>query len=252
MSSNQLLAAGLLSALGLGAAGTAAVMGGRGKGRGFGKRKGGGSKRVVSSGLGGMNPMNSSDLRVKPPTLLDVPRSIPRNIGRMIAWDIVKLESQISSGSAGLVETNYSWTVNLNPQYSSWLTLFDQYSIPMVTVEFDSLTPPGQTYSSPRLFTALDFDNTTNISTIAAIEEYDTCEVLTLSPEKRAMRSIRPCTKMAVSSGGGGTPGVSGPIWCDSGVNNVYHYGIRSFVNFYNAGSVAVTQTIYTAYRNHI
>jgi len=196
--------------------------------------------------------VNKSDLKVKPPTLLDVPRMIPRNIGKMVTWDIVKIESTITYSGTGNVETNYSWTQNLNPQYNSWLSLFDQYAIPMVTVEFDSLTPPGQTYASPRIYTALDFDSTNNISTIAAIEEYDTCEVLVLAPEKRTMRSIRPCTKAAVSSGGGGTPQVQGPVWCDSAVNNVYHYGIRSIVQFYNAGSVAVTQTLYMCYRNHI
>jgi hypothetical protein len=246
--SNELLLSALVSALGLGATGLAAIRGKSVPSR----RRQGGSKRSTSSGPGGMNPVNRSDLRVKPPTLFDVPKSVPRNIAAMVTWDIVKVNSTISNGSSGLVETNFAFTVNQNPQYASWLGLFDQYAIPLVSIEFDSLTPPGQTYSPPVLYTALDFDNTSNISTIAAIEEYDTCEYLTLAPEKRHLRSVRPCTKLAAASGGGGTPGVSGPIWCDSGVNNVYHYGIRSIAQFSNAGSINVTTTLRMCYRNHI
>jgi len=251
MSSNQLLVAGLLSALGLGTAGLSA-MSSTGKSNQGRRPKGGGSKRVVSSGLGGMNPLRSSDLQIRPPSRKNVPQHIPRNLGSAITWDIVKIESQITNSGSGLVEVNFAFTVTQNPQYSSWLTLFDQYCIPFATIEFDSLTPPGQSYSPPRIYTALDFDNTSNISSVAAIEEYDSCEVLTLSPEKRLMRSVRPSCKGAVSAGGGGSPEVTGPVWCDSGVNNVYFYGIRSITNFANAGAVAVTQTLYCCFRNHI
>jgi hypothetical protein len=251
MSSNQLLVAGLLSALGLGTAGRAA-MSSTGKSNQGRRPKGGGSKRVVSSGLGGMNPLNRADLAIKPPSRTNVPRSIPRSVGSAVTWDIVKIDSLITSSGSGLVETNFSFTITQNPQYASWFTLFDQYSIPMATVEFDSLTPTSQSYASVRIYTALDFDNTGAISTVPAIEEYDSCEVLTLAPEKRLMRSVRPSCKGTVSAGGGGSPEVTGPVWCDSGVNNVYFYGIRSIANFYNAGSIAVTQTLYMCFRNHI
>lgn len=219
-----------------------------------GKRKGGGSKRVNSSGPGGMNPVNQSDLRLKPPNAFNVPKSIPRNIGRMVTWDVYKTQFNITSGSSGLSETNYSFQANNNPQSSTWFSLFDQYCIPMVSIEFDSLTPPGQTYSSPVLYTALDFDNVSNISTIAAIEEYDSCEVIVLAPEKRTIRSVRPCTKGAILNGGGSTVigQVQGPVWLDSGQAGIAHFGIRSMVNFSNAGAVQVIQTMYVAYRNHI
>jgi len=250
MSSNQLLAAGLLSALGLGGAGLASV---RSKNGGGSKRKGGGVKRVVSSGLGGMNPTNRQDLLVKPPDPRNVPKRIPRNIGTMVTWDVFKQQSTISSGSAGLVETNYTFVITLNPQYNTWLTLFDQYCIPQVSIEFDSLTPPGQTYSSPVLYTALDFDNANNISTVAAIEEYDTCEAIVMAPEKRHLRSIRPCAKGQVGGTGGGIVAeILGPVWLDSGQNSVTHYGIRTITSFVNAGAVNVTLTMYCAYRNHI
>lgn len=252
MSSNQLLAAALASALGLGVAGMSAV---RGKAGRSSKRKGGGSKRVVSSGLGGMNPTNHADLLIKPPDPRNVPRRIPRNIGKMVTWDIFKQNMTIANSGSGLVETNYSFYVTLNPQYATWLTLFDQYCIPQASIEFDSLTPPGQTYSSPVLYTALDFDNASLINTVAAIEEYDSCEVIVMAPEKRHLRSVRPCAKgVTVNTSGSGTSvsELLGPIWIDSASTATVHYGIRSLCNFFNAGSVNVTLTMYTAFRNHI
>jgi hypothetical protein len=253
MSASSQFAAGLISALiGAGVSSLGSSKGHGGSGRG-GRRKGGGSKRVASSGLGGMYPTNAADLNIRPPSYTNVPRSIPRNVGRMVTWDIFKTDVQIVSGSAGIVETNFSFVITQNPQYGSWLTLFDQYCIPQVSIEFDSLTPPGQTYSSPVLYTALDFDNASTITNISAIEEYDSCEFMVMAPEKRHLRSVRPSTKGAVlTSGTSTTAAVSGPVWCDSGNNNVTHYGIRSLVQFYNAGSIKATITMYNAYRNHI
>jgi hypothetical protein len=251
MSSNQLLAAGLASALGLGSVGIRALMG-KGGSRG-GKRKGGGSKRVVSSGLGGMNPTNYADLKVKPPINTNVPKHIPKNVGRMVSWDVFKTQQQISWTGSAVTETNFQFTLSMNPQASTWASLFDQYSIPQVSIEFDSLTPPGQTTSSPVLYTALDFDNSSAISTVAAIEEYDSCEVIVMAPEKRHLRSVRPSVKTGVlASGSLSAASTSGPVWVDCGNTSVAFFGIRSIVSSFGTGSMLVTITMYNCYRNHI
>jgi len=243
-----MLIAALVSALGLGAAGIKAV---GSKGKGGGRRRQG--RKVISSGLGGMLPTNSGDLRIKPPEMSDVPRSIPRNIASLICWDTVKIDSAISASGNQNVEQNFTFTVTLHPQYSSWLSLFDQYCIVQATVEFDSLTPPGQTYSSPQLYTALDFDNSTALGSVASLEDYSSCETVVMAPEKRHMRSVRPSVKGVVSTTGGSNgAGVIGPSWVDSGVNNVVFFGIRSIAAFTNAGAIRTTQTIVFAFRNQI
>jgi hypothetical protein len=252
MSSNQLLVAGLLSALGLGGAGLAAVSSKSGKSSRARTGRGGG-KRVVSSGLGGMNPVNSGDLRLKPPSDLNVPMNIPRNIPNMVVWDSVKIAGLISQGGAGLVEQNFIFTITLHPQYASWLTLFDQYCIVQATVEFDSVTPPGQTYSSPQIYTAIDFDSAANIGTVSAIGDFASSESIVLAPEKRHMRSVRPCCKATIQSSG--TSAVNAGVtrqWIDSTATTVQHYGIRSICTFVGAGAYSFTQTIYFAFRNQI
>jgi hypothetical protein len=211
------------------------------------------SKRVKSSGLGGMNPANSADLRLKPPTDLNVPKSVPRSIPNLVVWDSVKLSSQIAASGAGIVETNYIFTITLHNQYSSWLALYDQYCIVQASIEFDSLTPPGQTYSSPVLYTAIDFDSAQAITNLSAIGDFGSCEVIVMAPEKRHLRSVKPCCKVSTQTSGTSVmnAGVTRQ-WVDSAASQVQHYGIRTLTQFYGAGSISVVQTIYYAFRNQI
>lgn len=192
-------------------------------------RRGRGNRRVGSSGFGTMNPVNFGDLRVKPPSMSNVPTSVPRNIQRQVVWDVVKIQSTYSL-TASLIETNFIFQLNQNPQYTSWTSIFDQYSIPLVTIEFDSTVPAGDSNASPILYTALDFDNATNLGSVSAITGYDTCESVVMTPQMRHMRSIRPSPKVvAQQSGGGNAQSVtSGPLWVDSSNPSLNFYGIRS------------------------
>jgi hypothetical protein len=201
-----------------------------------------------------MNPVNASDLLIRPPTMSNVPKQIPRSIPSRLVWDLYKYDAPIISPGAGLVEANFSFVLSTNPQFNLWTQLFDQYCIPLVSVEFDSITPPGQSYSSPVVYTALDFDNAGGISSISAIEQFSSCEKVVLSPEKRFVRSVRPAAKVGISTSGGTiqTAVVAGPVWCDSSNNGVIHYGIRSITSFANAGAVSCTVTMYNAFRNQI
>jgi len=214
------------------------------------------SNRINSSGAGGMTPVKQSDLRIKPPSLTNVPTSIPRNIQKSIAWDIVKINSLITStGSPSTVETNYNFYFTLNPQYASWAALFDQYSIPLASITFDSMTPSGSTAPPPVLYTALDFDNNANLGSISAIEDFDTCEVTVMAPGKRVLRSVRPSSKIVVQQAGGSNiqAVTSGPTWSDTAQNNQNYYGIRSIAFFVPTGqTINVTMTLVFCFRSRI
>jgi hypothetical protein len=207
----------------------------------------------ISSGLGGMNPTNRGDLAVKPPDDSNVPKSIPRNVQSLIAWDSVKVNSLIT-GASSLVETNYAASLSIHPQASSWASLFDQWTIPQFTVEFDSQIPPGATNIPPVLYTAIDFDNVANLGSIAVLEDYSTCEARQLTTGVRTMRSVRPCVKIVqgVSGGSTSTSGVSKAMWVDSGQITTQFYAIRSILGISPATVVNVTWTIWFAFRNQI
>jgi hypothetical protein len=212
-----------------------------------------GSRKVPSSGPGGMNPLNSTDLKVKPLSITSVPTKIPRNISSQVVWDVVKLDGTVNSSLTGISEANFGFALSNHPQASNWTSLFDQWAIPYASIEFDSRTPPGATFSPPLIYTALDFDGMNNLGSVQAIEDYGSCEAIVLQPQVRFIRSVRPSPKMAVGSSTG-TPQatVSGPVWLDCAFTNVPHYGIRSIINISPSAMAfaGTTLTIYFCFRN--
>lgn len=207
----------------------------------------------ISSGLGGMNPTNRGDMSVKPPDNSNVPKSIPRNIQSVIAWDIVKVNSLIT-GSSAIVETNFAASLATHPQANSWSALFDQWCIPQFTVEFDSQIPPGATNIPPVLYTALDFDNVTTLGSIQLLEDFSTAEARQLTTGVRTMRSVRPTVKVVQGIAGPSTStsGVSKAMWTDSGQQTTLYYGIRSILGISPSTVINVTWTIWYAFRNQI
>jgi hypothetical protein len=169
-----------------------------------------------------------------------------------VVWDVVKIDGVIAAGSSAVVETNFLASLSLHPQSSAWTQLFDQWTIPQMSVSFMSVIPPGQTTTVPRLYTALDFDNNTPINTIVNIEDYSSCEVRSMEPGSSFVRSIHPCTKPTISVGS--AVGVS-RTWIDSGTSGAQFFGIRSILGAAGTAvnpAVSTTLTIWFAFRNQI
>lgn len=214
-------------------------------------KKGRQGRKVQVRGPNGMNPINRSDLSVKPPTSYNIPSTIPRNVASMVSWDTVKIDFSQTVSTSLISEFNDSFSLNNHPQASSWAALFDQWCIPQVTVCYRSLIPPGNTNAPAILYTALDFDNNTNIGTVANIEDFSTCQVHTMGDGAVVMRSIRPCSKVTSTTGVGASD--LARSWHDSAFPGVSHTGFRAICS--TAGSVYTitrTITIWYAFRNQI
>lgn len=209
-----------------------------------------------SSGPNSMQPLSRADLAVVVPTPFNVPRGIPRSVASQIAWDSVKLETTITASTSGVVETNYVATLSLHPQASSWQTLFDQFSIPAFTVVFESQLAPGATFNPVSLVTALDFDSSSNIGSVSALEDYSTSESKMMGCGAKVMRSIRPCPKIVAQQPSGNASSiVAGPQWldCASPGNSVTFNAIRSILEQASTAYVIrVTQTVFFCFRNQI
>jgi hypothetical protein len=196
-----------------------------------------------SSRANGMSPTNSADLAIKPPSVFNVPKRVPRNISNMLAWDVVKIDSTITpSGGSGITETNFLFTLSQHPQASSWAALFDQFCIPQASVSFAAQQAPGDTNPSTTFYTALDFDNITALGSVSLLEDYSTCAVQVMHPGAMVLRSVRPSPKTALLANGSlVSAGVEGPVWVDSIFPLTAHLGIRSI----SSGSAAtVTEVI--------
>lgn len=206
-----------------------------------------------STGKGGMSPTNFADLKVRPPNPLSVPRSIS-GIQNQVVRDVVKIQSTITTSSSGIVETNYSWSLNSHPQASSWQALFDQWCLYQVTTQFNSQLAPGSTTPACMFYSALDFDNSANVGSVAAIEDFSSAEAVMMFPQASTMRSVRPSPKMAVGAiSSAPSAAVTGPQWLDSSIPGIIHFGIRTVSDVSpSAQFITVTTTLWFAFRNSI
>jgi len=218
-----------------------------------GRRGGKASSARASRGLSGFQNTNSGDLNVRPPDQFSIPRNVPKDVANMLAWDVVKISSIITTPNTnlGITETNFSFSLASHPSASNWVGLYDQWFIPQFTVEFQSLMPPGSSTQPAVLYTALDFDNGTNLGSVSLLEDFATCASKAMFPQSATQRSVRPCTKPLIGSTT--TVGLSRQ-WLDSSQSSTQNFGIRSIVvgNSTAAYGINVVVTIWFAFRNQI
>lgn len=208
--------------------------------------RGGGSR-----GSGGMGPVAGDDLKVRPPTSR-IPSSVPKQVSNQIVWDVVKVDAILTPSAGGIVENNFSFSLQLHPQVSNWAALFDQYCIPQASMTFRSLEPPGGTSSISILYTALDFDNANNLGSIAAIEDYATCKLKTMGAGAVITRSVRPCIKLSTQQPSTNVNSSLAQNWQDVGAGGTPWFGIRSILGVSNSSNIIATSTIWYAFRNQI
>jgi hypothetical protein len=207
-----------------------------------------------STGIMGYQSMNRGDLSIRPPNMRNVPQVVPRNVAGMLFWDTVKVDSTITIPASGVVETNFSFNLSQHNESSSLTTLFDQWTIPQVSITFESALAPGSTTGPAQFHTALDFDNITNISTVAAIEDFPSCNSVAMQPQTRFVRSVKPSARSYSTSGGSGNNAlIVGPQWVDCAVPGVPFFGIRTIGTSAGASyGINVTTLIWFCFRNQI
>jgi len=197
---------------------------------------------------GGTGRVNRLDLRCKPPTSR-VPDQVPRNLRNKITWATMRYNAALITSGASIVETNFAFGLNATAQSATWLALFDQYCIVQASITFELQSAYVTSGITGQIYTAIDFDNITNIGSVQAIENFSTCVVTQISAESSVTRSCKPCLPTDVN----GAAGVAvGRQWIDSAFNNVPHYGIRSIIGVSTAVSITPIVTLWVAFRSVI
>lgn len=134
--------------------------------------------------------------------------------------------------------------------FASWLLLFDQYYLHSVVLSIANTVAPGGTATLPQVFTAIDFDSSAVLGSIAKISGYNTCNVATLGSGDSVTRYVEPCNATYVG------PTVAAGVtrtWVDSAYNNVPFYATRSILNTTTAVvQLDYTYTLLWAFRNSI
>jgi len=199
---------------------------------------------------GAKSRVKSSDLSIRPPTA-KVPTRVPRNILNRIVWATMTYNgTTITTSLTALTENNFNFQLNNTAQYSSWTTLFDQFTIVQASVTLKLQGNYSSTGNYPELYTAIDFDNISNLNSIQLIENYASAEVLQVRPNSSVTRSCKPCLAPDLS-------GVSGAgvqrAWVDCAQPGIPAFGIRTIFSIAGTQITAIPIiTMWIAFRTNI
>lgn len=168
------------------------------------------------------------DQKVFPTTVTAV--RAPSSMGRTVQV------SQIIHGGIALtfsvvnVYGQLVFNVDLLPQWNTFASLYDQYRIERVEVQFRPVatisTNQASTVNIPMIATAIDYTSRNLPTTFGQVEEYETCMIA--AGTTNFVRAFRPRAltmvyRSAVSTGYGlVAPGT----WLDVAYGDIPHYGL--------------------------
>jgi hypothetical protein len=78
------------------------------------------------------------------------------------------------------------------------------------------------------LYCVIDYDDSTNLTSVAAAEAYSTC--LVLSPGESCDRTFKPRIALAAYSGAFTSYANAPSMWIDAGSTGVQHFGVKTYV----------------------
>jgi len=173
---------------------------------------------------------NPTDLSARPRNWL-ITQTPPRNFWQNVVWirKTVTLVNAASISTSVPTEGNLSFTAqSLFPEYSTLLSLYDQYCIHTVIchISIDSVGSSSGSYG--RLTSAIDYDNVANLGGESLVQDFGNAQTLDLEPTGHYERVIQPCCDPQVyvpSSVGYG----ASRMWLDSASSTIPHYGLRLF-----------------------
>jgi hypothetical protein len=222
----------------------------RGKG---GKPKKSVATAILDLGMGGSrftDHLIISDLTFRPPNQT-FNANPPRQILNQIYWVRQSIPGTITTSTTVITEINSSFSATGNlAQSSTYMAVFDQYCLHSVTYTIQNPNSNSAVGGLPQVFTAIDFDNTTNLGSTTAISAYGSCNIAILSPGEGVTRFVRPCQLGFVVPS---TTNVSTRQWVDSANPSASFFGLRTIVTPTSA-AIILDQTFSCiwAFRNNI
>lgn len=222
----------------------------RGKGR---KSKKSVSNATLDLGMGSSRTNDHlivSDLTFRPPNQT-FNASPPRQILNQVYWIRQSSPGTITTSTTVITEINSSFSASGNLlQSAQYLAVFDQYCLHSVTYTIQNPNNNSAVGSLPQVFTAIDFDNTTNLGSTTAISAYGSCNIAVLAPGEGVTRFVRPCQLGFVQPS---TTLVSTRQWVDSVNTNASFFGVRTIVSPTSAAIILDQSfSLIWAFRNNI
>jgi hypothetical protein len=180
-------------------------------------------------------------------------QSPPKNFLTQPHWIQSTFETAVAVSAAGsVVESNQGFSLTQFPDAASIAALFDQYCIYAVssraTVDPSaSSAVPGVDYGE--IYSALDFDSSSALSTVVAIQRFGSCIQSQLVLGKSYERFVKPC--VAVITGASNSTSNTGlgmqRLWLNSVSNSVPHFGVRFLTATNQSGTSVTLRLVHTA-----
>jgi hypothetical protein len=180
--------------------------------------------------------------------------SPPKSLGNQIHWVRTTFSDQVLTSTTVIIENNAAYAANSSlTQVANWLAVFDQYTLAeaYVTIACTTTGNNTATVSLPQVYTAIDYDNTVNLGSLAGIQAFQSCNVSTLGPGKSVTRRFEP---RVVSSASGLSFVAPTRQWITSALGNVLFNGFRCITNNTPAGALSLdrTTTLIWAFRDSV
>lgn len=188
----------------------------------------------------------SMDFGRRPPSWL-LNQQPPRSLRNQLYWVQGKTSTQLTISNSVPTEHNLSFQFSDVTDLVGLAAFFDQYCLYSVTV---NITPDfegaGSTlYTFGQAATAIDYDNVTNLGSLAQILAYSSCVQQEMTSGQSLQRYVKPCVAPALFTSGAAFSGYSVQrMWVDSSITSVPHYGFRSFFVSNTVNGLSVTYDI--------
>ncbi len=156
---------------------------------------------------------------------------VPKGSQEVSVIQSVDMGLLFTSSTTVDVAASMNFTLSQMNDVSSWTTCFDQYRIDEIEVwifpeEFTSSVDSGLVTS------VLDYDDSTNLASLAAALDYDTA--VTAGGSCGHYRRLKPRIAIAAYSGAFSSFANQSAQWIDCGSTGVQHYGLKAYATVAN------------------
>jgi hypothetical protein len=160
--------------------------------------------------------------------------------------------SLITSSNVAVTYGALSFTLAQLDQAASLAAVFDQYRIRMIEVNFEPVANfnTGPTASFGSLYTVIDYDDATPLTSVGQAADYSNCLIGQGFEKQR--RVFEPHVAVAAYSGAFTSFANEAAPWIDSNSGGVQHYGIKYAwtSTTVNAMNIAIYARFWVQFRN--
>lgn len=157
------------------------------------------------------------------------------------------------AGSSAPVYGSQTFTLGSVINATDFQQLFDEFRINKVVMSFHLRTDPGTstvtTSAYPRLYWAIDRDDSSIPTAVNDVREFSNCKMAVLDPRRATSFAFVPNVRVDIGAGLNSAAGFG--QWIDCAYTATQHYGVKWAIDFLTTGyQVDVECIYYMSFRN--